>query len=336
MNRLPSSFWPRVILPLRATLVAGVLALAVLTGRAQRGVPIEFSKPTDGGFATNLYGLVAPEEGRSIRDRLQESQLSPARLFKDNDPTAPIQMVPVRPRVSAAATKRQREELDRKKNWAFTMDEELGQDPTTTEISKLTGTDRRDKNGKSETVMDRYLGRVSDTARDLAGGDSEKKRSGQGESGNSPSEKQLDQQASQAESVLRSLFDANPTGRLAARLERESGSSDLEDTALSSSGLAAQRTRMSEFMQLLEGRPGEASALGRPEPSRSSGLSALSAASAGAASSPISSSLSQLAGENASAALPAAQPRLPSVSPGYAPRPPTLLTPLPAIPQRRQ
>ena len=335
MNRLPSSFWLRMILPLRTTLVAGVCAFAVLTGWAQRGVPIEFSKPTDGGFATNLYGLVAPEEGRSIRDRLQESQLSPGRLFKDNDPTAPIQMVPVRPRVSAAATKRQREELDRKKNWAFTMDEELGQDPTTTEISKLTGADRRDKNGKSETVMDRYLGRVSDTARDPVGGDSEKKRSGQGDSGTSPSEKQLDQQANQAESVLRSLFDANPTGRLAARLERESGSGDLEETALTSSGLAAQRSRMSEFMQLLEGRPGEATTV-RPEPSRSSGLSALSAASAGAASSPISSSLSQLAGDNAAAVLPAAQPRLPSASPAYAPRPLNLLTPLPAIPQRRQ
>ena len=310
MNKLPPSIRSGVWLRARPTLAAAWLAWAVFCGRAQGGVPIEFSQPTDGGFVTNLYGLAAPEEGRAVRDWLQQRQLSPSRL-QVNEVGETLPMVG-RSRANVATTKRQREELDRKKNWAFSLDEELGQDPALSEISKLTGKDRADKNQESETVMDRYIERVSDPLRDASAGDAGKNRSGRSEAEGSPMDKFLDKQASQTESVLRSLFDANPTGTLAARPEKEAGSGDSEDPALSSRGLAAQRSRMSEFMQLLEGRPGEAAALGKSEPARGLGLSALSGASASAAVSPISPGLGQLAGGKAPASLPPVQPRLPS------------------------
>jgi hypothetical protein len=316
----------------RAALAAVMLALAGVSGWAQRGVPIEFSKPSDGAFATNLYGLVAPEEGRSIRDRLQESQLTPSRIFKDNEVTAPIQMMPVRSRGNAPVSKRQREELDRKRNWAFTMDEEVGQDPAAAEISKLTGADSTGKKKKDETVMERYFDRVSDPTRGKVADNDDKDRPSRA----GTEESALDKEANHAESVLRSLLDTKP-GELASRLEQETGSSDLEDSAFSSSGLAAQRSRMSEFMQLLEGRPGGASAVDKSDSLRSAGLSSLTAASGNAGGSPINPALSQLAGGNALSPLPSAPPRPPAAAnPAFVPRPPNLVTPFPSIPQRRQ
>ena len=54
--------WPSQGVPALAVVVC--LFVVVLPAR-MRGEPIVFSQPTDGGFATNLYSLIAPEESRT-------------------------------------------------------------------------------------------------------------------------------------------------------------------------------------------------------------------------------------------------------------------------------
>lgn len=104
-------------------------------------VPIRFSRPFEPVLSTNLNALVTEDPSKSIRDILRETDARGASgLFRD-DPFAGARPSPARPRVSPAVAQRYREVAERRKNWVFTIEEDLENDPKVSQLLKFLDAD---------------------------------------------------------------------------------------------------------------------------------------------------------------------------------------------------
>jgi len=268
--------WPSQGVPALAVVVC--LFVVVLPAR-MRGEPIVFSQPTDGGFATNLYSLIAPEESRTIRDKLQERQLSAAQLIKPHAIMDPG-FGPPPPRRMVMPNKEQRDKLDKDKNWAFSLQEDIDKrDPTAEEALKFIDPKGMSKPRTADTAEERYVARLADGAE---AGNPKANGASKTEYGEEASaakdESVATQQRSAAGSVLRSLLESGGTKGGLSRLGRDDTTLDRASSE-SFATPTSQSSRMSDFRALLEGKSTLSSALdqGPSSPARITGIPGLSA-----------------------------------------------------------
>lgn len=333
MTASPNLRWPSPGLTALALAVV-CLSAAILPARVG-AEPIIFSKPTDGGFATNLYSLIAPEESRTIKDKLQERQLN-AKVIKLDNALLP-ELGPLPTRRVFMPSKEQRSKLDKDKNWAFSLQEELDKkDPTMSEALKLMDAMSPGKpknNFKSDdTAEDRYVAKLTENAgaNPKANGQSAMPQLGEESAANSRESSASDQHP--ADSVLRSLLDSGTTqgglaGFLRGNLSKDDGSGGAFATP------SSQDSRMSDFRALLEGRSPMSSVLDQsPSRTRIAGFSGLPGASGGAASASKLGSLGSVGSANWTRPPVGGPTPLPSLSgprSAFSYAPPAMLPPSP-------
>lgn len=315
--------------------------------------PIVFSKPTDGGFATNLYSLIAPEESRTIKDKLQERQLNAAQVIKPLDGLQP-EYGPTPVRRILIPSKDQHGKSDNDKGWAFSLQEELDKkDPTLSEAVKLMDSISSTKpttGFKSEnTAEERYVAKLTEASEAKLKGTGMLAPSENSEDSASRSRDLVSTDQRTGDTAVHALLDSSSSQQ--GGLSRIFGD-DYNGGDNSSGGfvsLSSRNTRMSDFRALLEGRSPTASALDSA-PSTASRLGGLNGLSGSSASSPSAGKLGSLSGAASSgwirppvAALTPIPSLQPSRSmPAYTPQPalPTSPlrmsgTPAPAFPPRR-
>ena len=264
MTELYQHRWRSQGAPALAVAVVCLFA-AVLPARVQ-GDAIIFSQPTDGGFATNLYSLIAPEESRTIRDRLQERQLSARQLINPHAITD-SEFGPPPTRRTVMPTKEQRDKLDKEKNWAFSLLEELDKkDPTVAEALKFADPEGLGKSKRADTAEERYVARLTAGSGATTKGDGVSKPEFGENATSDNQESAAASQRSAAGSVLRSLLESGGTKGGLSRLGQDDSLLGRNPDS-SFAAPSSQSSRMSDFRALLEGRSPLSSALDQPPPS---------------------------------------------------------------------
>ena len=315
--------------------------------------PIIFSKPIDGGFATNLYSLIAPEESRTIKDKLQDRQLNASQVIKPHNALLP-ELGPLPMRRVFTPTKEQRSKMDKDKNWAFSLQEELDKkDPTMSEALKLMDSLEPGKTKSSlksdETAEDRYVAKLTENAEanPKAKADGQQSTSQSGEEATSNSRESSTSEQHPADSVLRSVLNSGAaksgfSGLTHGALAKDDNSGGAFSTS------SSQSSRMSDFRALLEGRSPTASVLDQSpaNPTRIAGFSGLPGAGGSSSDAGKFGSLGSSAGANWTRPPVGGLTPLPSLSTprsAFSHTPPALLppsplrmsgAPMPAIPRR--
>jgi hypothetical protein len=279
-----------------------VVCLSAAILPAQVGAePIIFSKPTDGGFATNLYSLIAPEESRTIKDKLQERQLRAGQVLKPHNALLP-ELGPLPTRRVFTPSKEQRGKMDNDKNWAFSLQEELDKkDPTMSEALKLMDALSPAKTKSTfksdDTAEERYVARLTENAQanPKANGQSVMPELGEDALANNRASATSGQRP--ADSVLRSLLDSGTAQGGLADFMRNNLSKDGNSSGTFASP-SAQSARMSDFRALLEGRSPLSALDQAPSQPRSTGFSGLPGAGGSSATASKLGSLGSAGGSS--------------------------------------
>lgn len=141
-------------------LAAGPLALLPCRGQ---GTPIQFSRPDDISVFTNLSTL--PPESPDAK-RLQQELLKGAdpgsSLLKPQDPIFSRRRNNYRPPPAPALTEKEKQTLDRKRNWVFVLPgDETEAQPS---VEKAIGAPEYDEHGqpkKTQTVLEKFMESLS-------------------------------------------------------------------------------------------------------------------------------------------------------------------------------
>jgi hypothetical protein len=143
-----------------ATLVlSGLLVGNALTRSKERGRPIEFSLPKSDEVTTNLHELTSKKD--SLK-QLEEDLYKPLESFSPKSSLEGVVAPPPRtPSAPPIQSKRVKELLERRKNWAFVSPEDLVGAPTVEEVLKTPqiGPDGQEK--KELPAVERYYRRLS-------------------------------------------------------------------------------------------------------------------------------------------------------------------------------
>ena len=139
---------------------AGALAaFAVTLAYAQTDtVPIRFTKSFTPILTTNLTELMTGQRRKSLDEMLSENDVHAiGTIFRDDAFDSPMP-TGNRSRLSPAAAQRYREAVDRKKNWAFTIESDM--DPAAAkvrELSRFLDVDAKaSENGKHDLYLEAF------------------------------------------------------------------------------------------------------------------------------------------------------------------------------------
>jgi hypothetical protein len=144
----PASRW------LAAFAAAGWLAASA--SAQVETVPIRFSKPFEPILNTNLNAMVGPDHRKSFQEVLRETDArGVSSMFRDDNPIGLLPM-PERPRMSAAAAQKYREAADRRKNWAFTIEEDVEKDPQVSQLLKFLDADSQAESERQRSVYEQF------------------------------------------------------------------------------------------------------------------------------------------------------------------------------------
>jgi hypothetical protein len=151
-------------------LVGGLAVSAFAQGET---VPIRFSKPFEPVLSTNLSTLVADERAKSFQNLLRDADTHGASgLFRDRSFTG-MDPPPPRPRQMSQPSQRQREAAERKKNWVFTIEEDMQNDPQVTQMLKFLDADAAASGERSRDPMLDFYDRMEQGGGQFGGGESQ-------------------------------------------------------------------------------------------------------------------------------------------------------------------
>jgi hypothetical protein len=123
-------------------------------------VPIHFSKPFEPILSTNLNALVGADKQKTFQEVLKDSDSrSISGIFREDLPVGSMAM-PNRPRMSAAAAQKYREAADRKKNWAFTIESDIENDPKLSQLVKFMESESKEAGDKQRNVYQDFYDRL--------------------------------------------------------------------------------------------------------------------------------------------------------------------------------
>jgi hypothetical protein len=345
-------------------LAAGMIFLLAqdMAWAQRRGRRIEFSSPASESVSSTNNQKEANStklQENLLKQKLLEEQLRDLDLFYSHDPLGGVTAPYYRPRIPIVPSKKERERLDRRKNWVYVLPEDQTKGPTAEEIFKVPeyGPDGQLK--PDQTALERYYeamqkesagtnGPAKVSVNDPANGLADDFKLERPDDLPMPKkESDLDRRIAQSESTLRKTYDSGPAGD---ELRSDRGDSQLPSVLdwqikPSVERAAELKVRREEFQQLLDSRPSAAApkeasslvslpglaapnaSLNRPSLSDlSAGWSAPKGWSAPAPSAPGAFGLPSLG--------PASAP-LPSLAPPPPPPPARVINPLPALPQRK-